>query len=438
MSTADAAEEATGIRGIVSLVRGVIAVTREREVSFVAASVAYYAFVSLLPTLALAFVAASVVGGEAMTDTVAGVAGEFLTREAVSEALADAPGQGGLTVVGVALLLWGTTKIFRALSTAFAMIYGVDERPGFVGQIANSLLVIVAVGVGLVLMLVVGGVVASSGVPAVARVVSFLFLPALLTVGFLPMYYQFPPVETTVREALPGAVFAGVGWTVLQALFQVYVGLVGSSPVYGAIGAVLLLVTWLYFASQTLIVGVVVNVVLGDHHESPDDDSGRRARGGDRQLQQAGGRAFSPTDMSEDSDTPRDTRRETEPSGAPDISELEDRVEELRADLDAFEDDVRDRTVEKPKLQEELERYVRSRMRRGHARGWGPYLVLLYGVVLALGAFYLLSGGWAILAMVVTFLSTLGLYVVFVVVGIGLNILDVPGKAVDAVRERRE
>ncbi len=97
-----------------------------------------------------------------------------------------------------------------------------------------------------------------------------------------------------------------------------------------------------------------------------------------------------------------------------------------------------DRTVEKPKLEAELKRYVRRRMRRGKARGWGPYLVLGYGVVLTLGAFYYLQSDLiAVVAMLIIFLSTLGLYVLFVIFGIGLNALGLPGRAVDAVRERR-
>jgi hypothetical protein len=126
-----------------------------------------------------------------------------------------------------------------------------------------------------------------------------------------------------------------------------------------------------------------------------------------------------------------------EPSGAPDISELEARVEELRADLDDFERDVDDRTLPKADVEAELKRYVRKRMRRGKARGWGPYLVLLYGTVMTLGAFFFLDGIWAIVAMLVLFLSTLGLYTLFIIVGVGLNALSVPAKAADAVRDRR-
>jgi hypothetical protein len=146
--------------------------------------------------------------------------------------------------------------------------------------------------------------------------------------------------------------------------------------------------------------------------------------------------------MSVDRDDPdgTDDGPARSPRGAADISEMEERLEELRADLDAFESDVRDRTVEKPALESELKRYVRRRLRRGKARGWGPYLVLLYGTVMTLGAFYFLgdSPAYAILAMVVLFLSTLGLYTLFVLVGLGLDVLTVPGRAVDVVRDRRE
>ncbi|MFB6195385.1 MAG: hypothetical protein ABEI80_04375, partial [Haloplanus sp.] len=73
-------------------------------------------------------------------------------------------------------------------------------------------------------------------------------------------------------------------------------------------------------------------------------------------------------------------------------------------------------------VEAELRRYVRARQRKGHATGWGPYLVLLYGVVMTLGAFYYLGGPWAILAMVIVWLSTLGLYVFMAVFSTGITV----------------
>nr|WP_276279014.1 YhjD/YihY/BrkB family envelope integrity protein [Halorussus sp. DT72] len=71
------------------------------------------------------------------------------------------------------------------------------------------------------------------------------------------------PVEMSVREALPGAVVAGVGWVALQVLFQFYLAHAGQYQAYGVIGAVLLLLTWLYFAGAVVLLGGVVNSVLG-------------------------------------------------------------------------------------------------------------------------------------------------------------------------------
>ncbi|ESS12048.1 MAG: hypothetical protein A07HR60_00986 [uncultured archaeon A07HR60] len=129
---------------------------------------------------------------------------------------------------------------------------------------------------------------------------------------------------------------------------------------------------------------------------------------------------------------------EDDPRGAPDVAALEAELDRLRANLDTVEADLDERTVARPQLEAELKRYVRRRLRRGHARGWGPYVVLLYGVVLTLGAFRFLDGPWAIAAMGVLFLSTLGLYTLFIFVGVGLNALSAPGKALDFVRDRKD
>ena len=410
---------------------------REREITFLAASISYYTLVSLVPLLVLALVLASLVGGPAFTARVEELVSGYLLptgADLVGEALADRTAQGGLGAISLVLTVWGALKVFRGLDTAFSRIYDTPTR-GLVSQLTDGTLAMASIGVGFVGVVALGTVIAVLDLP-LAEVVAPLVLLGALAVAFLPLYYVFPDVETTVREALPGAGFAAVGWTVLGTLFGVYVQATGGSAA-GAMGALLLLVTWFYASGVVLLTGAVVNVVLTDGGAVDDAaaDEGAVGRNGtptDRQVQQAAGRRVGRSDMTGDTDADD----QVEPRGAPDISALDERVAELRADLDAFEEDINERTVEKPKLEAELKRYVRARLRRGHARGWGPYLVLLYGVVLALGAFYFLDGGWAILAMVVTFLSTLGLYVVFVAVGVGLDLLGVPGKAVDFARDR--
>lgn len=116
------------------------------------------------------------------------------------------------------------------------------------------------------------------------------------------------------------------------------------------------------------------------------------------------------------------------------VEDLRAQVDSLRRDLESFEVDVEERTLHRSEIESELRGYVRSRVRRGHARGWGPYLVLLYGTAMTIGAFYLLTGGWAILAMIVVWLSTLGLYALMLIVGVTFGVLSLPVRGVRKLR----
>lgn len=432
------------LAALVSTGRRIADVVEQQRVTFLAAGVAYYAFISLIPALLLLVALASALFGEAFASAVLEVTSGFLTpsgQDVIESALASAAGRGGATVIGAVVLLWSTLKVFRGLDTAFLQVYGVEETVSFLDQLRDATAVAISVGVGMAAMVVTGTAIAALQVVPVLELLSILLLPAVLTLVFLPMYFLLPYPPVTVREALPGAAFAAVGWTALQAGFQLYAASAGQFQVYGVIGGVLLLVTWLYLAAIVVIVGAVVNVVLaagrepGFTHEpvaSPLAPAGLA----DRHALDGPGR---PPVMSERSEGGAGDGEDGErPRGAPDVSALEAEVERLRAEFDEFEDDVERRTVDRPRLETELKTYVRKRMRRGHARGWGPYLVLLYGTVLTLGAFYWMNGIYAIAAMVILGLSTLGLYTLFVMVGVGLNALETPGKALDYVRNRGE
>ena len=410
--------------------RLVVAAALDQRVTFLSAAVAYYAFVSLVPAALLLFVLAGGVFGDAVATRLLAATGGFLTpagEEAIGTAVTSAEGRAGAGTLGVGVLVWSTLKVFRGLNVAFGAVYGVDDGDGFLTGVIEAGTVVLGIGVGIAAMVVAGAAAAAVDAPAV-RTVGVLSLPMVLTVVLLPMYYVLPNTTMTVRKALPGAVFAAISWTALQAGFRAYAATAGQYQVYGIVGGVLLLVTWLYVAAIVVTLGAVLNAVLAG--STPLDE------GPDRQLQHDRGR---PADMTGESDREGGPDGEDErPRGAPDVAALEAEVSRLRGRLEEFETDVERRTVDRPELESELKRYVRSRMRRGHARGWGPYLVLLYGTVLTLGAFTLLDGVYAVAAIVVLGLSTLGLYTLFVLVGVGLTLLETPGKALDYARRRGE
>jgi YihY family inner membrane protein len=426
----------TRVSGVVGVVRAVVASVQSDRITFIAASLAYYAFISLVPLLLLGIVAASVLGGPELAASLGTAAVNVAGPQAgavVESALLNAAGRGGATLVGTAVLLWSGLKLFRGLDVAFSTVYGTAGDETLLDQLRDGFVTLVGVGLGIAVTVGLGVVTARvdrvvAGVDAVNLLGGAVSLVGL-TLAFFPLYYVLPDRGTVgVREALPGAVFAAVGWTLLQTGFRVYAGVAGSYEAYGVLGAVLLLVTFLYFGGLVLLVGVVLNAVLAGRVESaadidaPDDEgTDHGAVAGVAATDDQGG--LSPT-------------RSTGADVADDDTEAE--LRELRRRLAEFEAEVDERTVEREELEGDLKRYVRGRMRRGKARGWGPYLVLLYGTAMTLGAFFYLSGGWAVAAMLVVWLSTLGLYALMLLVGAGLSLASLPGSLRDRVAERRD
>jgi YihY family inner membrane protein len=411
-------------------VRSLVAVVRDEQLTFLAAAIAYYAFVSVIPLLLVALAVASAVAGEAVATEVLNIVGDFLTPEAatlIEGALVSGTGRGGATVAGLAVLLWSSLRVFRGLDIAFSRVYGSETPLGLLEQVRDALLVLGAIGLGLGATVMLGTVLPLSDVP-LAGYLGPLGLVAVLAVVFLPLYYVFPDSGVSVREAIPGAVFAGGGWTLLSLGFSVYATQAASFQLYGILGAVLLVLTWFYFGGLLVLLGAALNAVL----------AGRK----DRQLQQ--GRPHNTTQRMSDSDeSPAESPEDPSEDDTDDVSTVESEpvdhadLAEIRRELDRFEEEIEDRTVHREELEADLQGYVRKRVRRGHARGWGPYLVLLYGTAMTFGAFYFLSGGWAILAMLVVWLSTLGLYTLMVLVGVGLNASGLPLRLVRKLRELR-
>jgi len=252
------------IENAVSLARRTVVATRDAEVSFLAAAVAYYAFVSLVPLLLLALAIATTFGGEAFARDVVDQAGTLLTssgQDVAFEALSTSSGRGGATVVSLLVLAWSGLRLFRGLDKAFAYVYDAEEPGTLLDELRDAATVLFSVGVGVVAVVGVSTLEAVASGP-VADVVGPLSLVVVLIVFFLPLYYVLPDVDLSVREVLPGTVAVAIGWTVLGAVFSWYATTAANFALYGVLGGVLLLLTWLYFGAMLVIVGAVLNAVI--------------------------------------------------------------------------------------------------------------------------------------------------------------------------------
>jgi membrane protein len=78
--------------------------------------------------------------------------------------------------------------------------------------------------------------------------------------------YRFGPSRWTHgTPIMPGAILAAVSWAMLSGLFRLYVENFGNyNKVYGAVGAVIVLLLWLQMSSFVLLLGDQLNVTVGD------------------------------------------------------------------------------------------------------------------------------------------------------------------------------
>ncbi len=97
---------------------------------------------------------------------------------------------------------------------------------------------------------------------------SQLVLSITITFGVLfILYFVGPDVELTARMTIPGAVVGTASWVLMIQLFGAIAGHVPYQNVYGAAGTAIILLYFLNFAALGLILGAIVNGVLGHSYD---------------------------------------------------------------------------------------------------------------------------------------------------------------------------
>lgn len=250
------------------LLKAVIAVANERNVKTTAASVAFYIFNTAIPFALLGFVLLSYFGQiDLLRQAIELVIGENPRQfQTVVDRVSDDPaGRRRAITIAAGILLWSVFRLFQTVDSAFAEVYDERAEAWLLTTVLDTVLVLAVVIAGVGGIGVVGALLSfrAEGAAWVPYTTGFMFV--LLLVVFLPMYSLFPRVDTPLGEALPGTVLAAAGWTVSAAFFRIYMSL--SANPYGLAGAVLLLLTWLYVGGLLLLLGGVLNAVLGGRVE---------------------------------------------------------------------------------------------------------------------------------------------------------------------------
>ena len=268
----------------------------EDKVPNQAAALAYYALFALGPLLLLAVsVAGLVMGAGAAREAIMGWLGGVLGQDAagtVADIVAGAGDrtQGGIfaVVLGSAVLVFAAAGLFAHLKDALNHIWEVEHEPrgdgwlvklkDVVRQNLARFLAVLAVGA-----LVLASVLASTalaflgsyvtglipgGVLAWQAVTALVSL-ALFTLAFATLYRTLPDVSIDWRDTWVGAGITALLFLVGQLGISYYLARGTLASQYGAAGAVVVILVWMYYSALVLFLGAEFTQVFANRYGRP-------------------------------------------------------------------------------------------------------------------------------------------------------------------------
>ena len=253
--------------------RATVEVTYSSDDLTHAASIAYYALLSFLPFLLLAFsVLGSFAAGEAarghVTDVVLGyfpAQPDFIAAQV--DQFRQTPIRLGLG--GALALIWASMGVFGAVSSAVNHAWSVERPRSFWGHRLFSFMMMAAAVVLLFAALVLLSASKMSGsswtalvfaaYPPLVAVEQWIgpvvaFMTFVLVVGLI--FYFVPNTKVRLRDVWPGALLTAIMWRVAFEGFAWYVRHWARSSVHGSIATVVWFLLWVYISAVILLYGV--------------------------------------------------------------------------------------------------------------------------------------------------------------------------------------
>jgi len=244
-----------------------------------AAALTYYGILSLFPGLLLLVSLLGLVGRSAtqplidnLTSVAPGPAQEIATG--ALEGLQSNQGAAGVAaIIGIAAALWSASNYVGAFMRASNAIYEVREGRPFWKvrplQLGVTLVMVLLLALCAVAVVVTGPLAESVGdlvglggaAVSIWDIAKWPVIAAVFMTMLSLLYYAAPNVKhPRFRWVSPGAIAAVLLWLVASAAFAFYVANFGSyNKTYGALGGVVVFLTWLWISNIAVLLGAELN-----------------------------------------------------------------------------------------------------------------------------------------------------------------------------------
>jgi membrane protein len=281
-------------RGWRDVARRTVRQVRDDNVSTIAASVAFYAMLAVVPAIIAVISVYGLVADprdvrdqiQSFTGALPEDASRLITNQLDSITRQSGNGLGVGVVVGIGAALWTAAGGVGALIKGLNLVYDETESRRFLRLRGLALLLTLGGVVTVVAML--GLIVAApalvrrltdSGIASSVLVALRWPLLAMLILIGLAVLYRFAPNRRRAewRWVSWGAVVAAGVWLLASLAFSIYVDRMGNyNETYGSLGAVIILMLWLYLSAFAVLLGAEVNAEL--ERQTAQDTTGGRER----------------------------------------------------------------------------------------------------------------------------------------------------------------
>ena len=260
----------------ISLLKESYAKWSEHKAPRLGASVAFYSILSFAPLLVLITAVIALIFGEsnaqgALVDEARQLIGDR-GAETVESLLKNAqkPSSGFLaSLIAFLTLLFGASGVFIELQDALNIMWEAPEQAasGFFTMVKQRLFsfgMVLSIGFLLLVSLVLSAGLAYLGkafgevlpMPGfVLQLINFLVSFFVISLLFTLMFKYVPNAEVPWRDAMVGAVWTALLFTIGKLLLGLYLGKASVGSTYGAAGSLVAVVVWIYYSAQIFFFG---------------------------------------------------------------------------------------------------------------------------------------------------------------------------------------
>jgi membrane protein len=238
------------------------------------AALAYYSVFSLAPLLLISIaIAGTVFGQEAaqgqIIEQIEGLVGEA-SAKAIQSMIEEArrPALSTIaTLIAIVMLIIGATGVFAQLQEALNTIWRVEQKPGEgIWKVLKdrfiSFLAVLGTGFLLLISLVISA--GLSAVGATLQIINFSISFAVITFLFAMIYKLLPDTSIQWSDVWVGAGMTSLLFTIGKFLIGLYLGNSDVGIAYGAAGSLVVILIWVYYASQIFLLGAEFTAVYAE------------------------------------------------------------------------------------------------------------------------------------------------------------------------------